>query len=370
MNKRLKIGYDAKRLFHNHTGLGNYSRTLLRNLQQMYPQHEYHLFTPKLSNHPEVLYFLEDNRFIVHDYQGHFGSLWRSYGIKKNIDALGLDLFHGLSHEIPFGEMKTRTVVSFHDLIYEYYPKQFGLWDRKSYQKKYRYAAQNTNHVVAISESTKRDLIKLYELDEERISVVYQSCNPLFKTMPRSTKEQEAYFLYVGSLIERKSAKLIVEAYRLMPENKRIKVKIVGKGGQYADELHALVKNYGLGGHFEFLNHIDNSKLISLYDNALAMVYPSIYEGFGIPLIESLYRNTPVITTNASSLPEAAGPGAIYIEPHNAEQLADAMQLLISNKEEHNSLAQKGHQYVNDMFSIQRTAEEMMAVYHKIIQDS
>jgi glycosyltransferase involved in cell wall biosynthesis len=88
-------------------------------------------------------------------------------------------------------------------------------------------------------------------------------------------------------------------------------IKVVGRGGLYADRIKSRISELSLGKYFEFLDHVDNEALLSIYDNAIAMVYPSIYEGFGIPLIESLYRDTPVITTTASSLPEAAGPGAI-----------------------------------------------------------
>lgn len=367
MNRKLKIGYDAKRLFHNHTGLGNYSRTLLRNVQSMYPQHEYHLFTPRLSDHPEVAYFLDDSKFVVHSYNGNLGAYWRSYGIKSDIGLADLDIYHGLSHELPLGKLGVRTVVSFHDLIYEYYPKQFGLWDRWSYKKKYKYAAEHADHILAISQSTKNDLIKLYQIPETKIDVVYQSCNPAFVQSTPIITDKQAYLLYVGSLIERKCAHLIVEAYRLIPEDRRIKVIIVGKGGAYADAMKRNVETYGLTDYFEFKNHINNTDLISLYDHAKALVYPSEYEGFGIPLIEALYRKTPVITTEASSLPEAAGPGALYVPPHNAEALSKAILQILDGHEDTMDLANRGYDYVHDMFSIERTASDLMNLYHKIL---
>ncbi|HCV50011.1 MAG TPA: glycosyltransferase family 1 protein, partial [Saprospirales bacterium] len=131
MVKKLKIGFDAKRLFHNRTGLGNYSRTLVRNLQRLYPEHEYHLFTPKISQDSEVLYFLDKEKFIIHTCNGNFGSFWRSRGVTKEINAVGMDIYHGLSHEIPLNShsLDAKTVVTMHDLIFEYYPEQFGLLD-------------------------------------------------------------------------------------------------------------------------------------------------------------------------------------------------------------------------------------------------
>lgn len=371
MLQSLKIGFDAKRLFHNHTGLGNYSRTLVRDLQRLYPEHEYHLFTPQLSKHPEVSYFLDSSKFKIHTHKGKFGSYWRSRGVTEEINAAGIDIYHGLSHEIPLNSpsINAKTVVTFHDLIYEYYPEQFGLWDRHMYKRKYRYAAQNADHVVAISESTKRDLQKFYKISSDKVSVVYQSCNPAFYNTPKSPLLNEKYLLYVGSLIERKSFKLIVEAMATIPIDHRIKVKVIGKGGVYADQVKGLIQELNLGHWFEFLDHINNKDLISLYDNAFAMVYPSIYEGFGIPLIESLYRNTPVITTNASSLPEAAGPGAIYIEPGDKAALAKAMMDVVTDGDLRGSLAQEGKAYVSQRYRDTTAATGMMEVYREIFMN-
>ena len=372
MVKKLKIGFDAKRLFHNRTGLGNYSRTLVRDLQRLYPEHEYHLFTPKISQDSEVLYFLDKEKFIIHTHNGKFGSYWRSRGVTKEINAAGMDIYHGLSHEIPLNShsLDAKTVVTFHDLIFEYYPEQFGLWDRYMYKRKYRYAAKNADQIVAISESTKNDLNELYNVDLSKISVVYQSCNPSFYNTPKSPLSKEKYLLYVGSLIERKSFLLIVDAMATIADDKRVKVKVVGQGGRYADRVKARIAELGLGQYFEFLDHINNEALLSLYDNAMAMVYPSIYEGFGIPLIESLYRDTPVITSTASSLPEAAGPGAIYIEPNDTAALAKAMMDIVSNHTLRSELAQKGKAYVSKRYKDEIAAKSMMNVYLEMIAEN
>ncbi len=369
MPRSLKIGFDAKRLFHNHTGLGNYSRTLVRDLQRLYPEHEYHLFTPKISEHPEVLYFLDRDKFTIHTCKGKIGSYWRSRGITKDINASKMDIYHGLSHEIPLNShtIEAKTIVTFHDLIYEYYPEQFGLWDRYMYKRKYRYAAQNADHIVAISESTKKDMNNLYQVHPSRISVVYQSCNPAFYNMPKGPTATDDFLLYVGSLIERKSFMLIVEAMAIIAEDKRTKVKVVGKGGSYADRVKDRISKLGLDNYFEFLDHIDNEALISIYDNAIAMVYPSIYEGFGIPLIESLYRDTPVITTTASSLPEAAGPGAIYIEPNNKNALAKAMIDIVLDQDLRSKLAREGKTYVSERYKDSTAAKGMMELYWQLL---
>lgn len=366
--KKLRIGYDAKRLFHNHTGLGNYSRTLLRNLQAKYPQHEYHLFAPNIIGGREVDYFLDDSKFIIHNYKGKVSPYWRSRGITSWINNLDLDIYHGLSHEIPMNskKLKAKSIVTFHDLIYEHYPEQFNLWDRYMYRKKYRHAAAHADHVVAISESTKKDLINLYQIEESKISVVYQSCNPAFNDTLIPNNKTNDYYLYVGSLIERKSFLLIVEAYNQLRAEDRLPFKVIGNGGLYADRVKQKIEQYNLMEWFEFLTHVDNSALVATYDNALGMVYPSIYEGFGIPLIESLYRKTPVITTNSSSLPEAAGPGAIYIDPDDVDQLCKALVDLKSEEKLRNNLASEGYQYVKTSFDPATLSDQMMDIYFSI----
>lgn len=369
MSQILKIGFDAKRLFHNHTGLGNYSRTLVRDLQRLYPQHEYHLFTPKISEHNSVGEFLDSNKFTIHTADGKLGSYWRSHGMTKDINTANLDIYHGLSHEIPLNSrnIKAKTVVTFHDLIYEYYPKQFGLWDRYMYKRKYSYAAKNADQIVAISKSTKQDLTALYGIESSKVSVVYQSCNPSFYNVPTSPKTDEKYLLYVGSLIERKSFLLIVEAVAEIPLQQRIKVKVVGKGGAYEARVKSRIADLNLGSYFEFLDHVDNENLLKVYDNAIAMVYPSIYEGFGIPLIEALYRNTPVITTTSSSLPEAAGPGAIYIEPGDTIALRKAILDISTNAQLRKELSEKGRTYVSTRYKDEIVAKKMMEVYFKMM---
>ncbi|MBC7886238.1 MAG: glycosyltransferase, partial [Saprospiraceae bacterium] len=171
-HKKLIIAFDAKRLFNNFTGLGNYSRTLVKNLQTYFPEHEYHLFTPAISKNEETTYFLDKDKFVIHTASFNH-PLWRSVGIAEEINKLNPDIFHGLSHEIPFGVSKNVTkVVTFHDLIYEKYPEQFGLWDRWMFKLKYRSSAQRADAIVAISDSTKHDLSSLYNIKEQKISVI------------------------------------------------------------------------------------------------------------------------------------------------------------------------------------------------------
>ena len=362
----MKIAFDAKRLFNNFTGLGNYSRTLVKNIHTFYPEVEIHLFTPKVTDNEETRYFLEASNITIHTPSKNYPG-WREFGMAREVNRLKPDIFHGLSHELPFGiHASIKTVVTFHDLIYEKFPHQFGTWDRWAYKVKYRSAAQRADHIIAISQNTADDLNNFYSIDRRKISVVYQSCHDVFQNLEAMPDSQKTSFLYVGSIIERKGLLNAVLAYhRLPPENQKPFVVIGSGSGAYVEKVRNMIDYLQLGEKFTFINKVSNSDLRSFYTSAICLVYPSMYEGFGIPLIESLFSKTPVITTESSSLPEAAGPGAIYIKTSDVDDLARAMQQVL-DEDCRLTLAEAGNDYVKSHFSSEITTASLMDVYRKL----
>lgn len=372
--QKLIIAFDAKRLFFNYTGLGNYSRTLVRNLQAQYPEHEYHLFTPAIKNNEETAYFLDPEKFTIHTPE-KWSPLWRTYGISSQINKLKPHIFHGLSHEIPLGiQPNIKKIVSFHDLIYEKYPEQFGWWDRNLYHLKYKNAVSRADHIVAISESTSQDLQTIYQTDISKISVIFQSCHERFQNLlrseeplPDSITHLNQYYLYVGSIIERKGLLQCVLAYAMLPKPLRKPFVVIGNGDKkYFSKVLDMIKYYQLEKYFHFVRGISNPALVTVYDQSFCLIYPSIYEGFGIPIIESLFRRKPVITSDISSLPEAAGPGAILVDPFSPKDIAQAM-IWMNDQETYDTLSEKGYHYVTSKCSSENTAKEMMKLYGDIL---
>ncbi len=373
IQKKLIIAFDAKRLFNNFTGLGNYSRTFVRNLQKFYPENEYHLFTPKIKENEETAYFLNNQNFIIHTPKSVL-PLWRTFGISKDINQLMPDIYHGLSHEIPYNlDKKIIKIVTFHDLIYEKFPSQFHWADLKIYRFKYLSSARRADHIIAISKSTKNDLKEMYNISKEKISVVYQSCSEAFqqpsseaKMCPEAIKGLSPYYLYVGSIIERKGLLQTVIAFSKLPDQLKKPFVVVGKGSaSYINKISEMIHYYKLHEYFYFINGIQNTALASIYENCFALVYPSIYEGFGIPIIECLYQARPVITSDTSSMPEAAGPGAILINPYSAEDIKNAMLRLNDNKL-YDELKVKGREHVVFSFSSEVTTSKAMQLYIKL----
>ena len=321
----MRIAFDAKRLFMNHTGLGNYSRTLVKNLVEAFPKQEYHLFTPKAERNTETAFFFEHPNIFIHTPSGFSKTLWRTFAMSKEINDLQPDIYHGLSHELPTGlDNRILRLVSFHDLIWEIYPKQFPLIDRWLYRIKYRWAAKHAHHIVSVSQSTAKDLMNQYKIAAEKISVIYQTCGSYFKTDHFSTDRH--HFLYVGSIIERKGLDRIILSLAAMSEEDRKPLVIVGSGkGAYFEHCKKLMVQSNLQPWIKFAGKVANSQLTKLYDGAIALVFPSIYEGFGIPVIEAIHRGCPVITSNVSSLPEAGVALTTLVDPMDVSQISEAM---------------------------------------------
>jgi glycosyltransferase involved in cell wall biosynthesis len=382
----MNIGFDAKRAFHNQTGLGHYSRNLLGSLVEYYPEQQYYLFNPK----PSALFGIKGD--MIHEVlpkefiHSLFPAAWRSSWVKKDLRKLKIDLYHGLSHEIPVGIQATgiKSVVTIHDLIHERYPAQYNPIDISIYNKKFRYACAHADKVIAISEQTKRDIMEFYKTPEERIVVCYQSCNPAFgKTLGEEEKREvkklyglpEQYFLYVGSVIERKNLLNICKAIFLLRDELNIPLVVIGDGTRYKEQVKDYIKQNGLGNRILFLSENSSARssrsfrsaadFPAIYQSAIAMIYPSFFEGFGIPVLEALWSKLPVITSNVSCLPEAGGDGAYYVNPASAEEIAAGMKKIYSDKTFAASMIEKGWQHAQ-RFTPQKSAEAVMNVYKSV----
>jgi glycosyltransferase involved in cell wall biosynthesis len=383
----MNIGFDAKRAFHNQTGLGHYSRTLIHSLAKFYPGHQYYLFNPKRSS---IFQFEEEN---IHEIlPGHFPSTlltsaWRSSWVKKDLKNLKVDLYHGLSHEIPLGIEKTkiRSVVTIHDLIHERYPEQYNPVDVKIYNKKFRYACQHADKIIAISEQTKNDIVEFYKIPAGKIRVTYQSCNPLFGELLSAAQKKiiclkydlpPKFFLYVGSIIERKNLLNICKAVFILRNESAAPLVVIGDGGKYKQQVKDFIKQNDLERKIIFLSERPSAissktfqngeDLPAIYQSAKALIYPSFFEGFGIPVLEALWSGLPVITSHVSSLPEVGGNAVYYINPQSAEEIAEGMRKICNDQQFADVLREKGLAQAKK-FSQQNCAETVMNVYEELI---
>ena len=355
----MKIGFDAKRAFHNFTGLGNYSRTLIETLATYYPSDELHLFSPKPSTSPRVQSLLDTPSVSSHFPTGFWEKIppvWRSYGIESDIKAAKIDVFHGLSNELPLKlPPKVASVVTIHDLIFERYPAFYPRFDRFVYRQKFRRACQQADVVVAISEQTKQDIVDFYKIPASKIQVIYQSCHRQFYLNGKPTIDAQKavvqyynlpndFFLYVGTVNERKNLLGLVEGLKQVTDSTNLVV--VGEGGAYFKKVKEYVISQGLTNNVFYLPKVNFADLPALYAASTALVLPSFFEGFGIPIIEALWSGTAVITSIDSCFAEAGGDGALYINPSKSTEIAEAIERIKTDETLRNTLILRGSDFV------------------------
>jgi glycosyltransferase involved in cell wall biosynthesis len=370
------IAFDAKRLFNNNTGLGNYSRTLVKGLYTYFPEHTYELFTPKVSTKTEYDFFTKN--FSIYTAPKYMPkSLWRSRCITHDLLRHKVDLYHGLSHEIPFGIEKTgiQTVVTIHDLIYKFFPEDFPVFDRKIYDIKWRFACNNANAIIATSNATKNDIIQYFGIDEQRIHVVYQSCDERFEQQVPPAQIDECkqkynlpaqYILYVGSITERKNVLTLLQAYSQIRHKIAMPLVIVGNGGEYLKKIKHYIEQEHLQQSVLLCTSVSNADLPALYQAAYCFVYPSKYEGFGIPLVEALKSGTAIITGNVSCLPEVTQKAALYVNPDSVQSIANALEQLCLHSDTRLNLLEEGRKQAQK-FSTQAFVRDTIAVYKKCL---
>ncbi|HMO63503.1 MAG TPA: glycosyltransferase family 1 protein [Ferruginibacter sp.] len=386
----MKIGFDGKRFFQNRTGLGNYARSLLTILQEYHPENEYHLFTPKTSNLFQTAN--SANTHIITPLSLLYkksGALWRRIGMIKDIQKSGVEIFHGVSNELPAGIGKTniKSVVTIHDLIFERYPETYHFDERYVHRWKVKQACREADIVIAISQQTKNDLIEYYKIPAAKIVVCYQSCHPLFEQKVSESIKQaikkkynlpDQYFLFVSSITARKNLVSICRALIALKGKLDIPLVIIGNGKKQKLEVQQLAKEQGVAHLLIFLNDMEVSKQASfttaadfpaIYQQALALIYPSIFEGFGLPVLEALVSGIPVISSNTSSLLEVGGDAALYFDPYDTEMLAKHLQLLAADAALRQQLIQKGHIHAA-LFSRKNYAANMMEIYTGLLQEN
>ncbi|MES2517474.1 MAG: glycosyltransferase family 1 protein [Bacteroidota bacterium] len=360
----MKIGFDAKRAFHNHTGLGNYSRFVIEGLLKYFPQNEYFAYSPKLSK----------KEIGIKGTNPKNNFFWRSWLIKNDLQRDKIDVYHGLSNELPFGKMPSgiKTVVTIHDLIFERYPRLYPFFDTLIYKIKFRKACKNADAIVAVSEQTKEDIIEFYGTNFDKIHVIYQDCDKVFQekisleTIKNITQKydiQKKYILSVGSIIERKNQFSLVVAFQKL-DLSNYQLVLVGGKSKYQEQIEAYIKKNNIL-NVRILNKVPFQDLPAIYQGTSLFVYPSFFEGFGIPIVEALHSGVPVVAATGSCLEEAGGEGSLYADPFDVNDLADKMIQVLANKNLQKQLIEAGRKHVQQ-FSSEHIAQQLNELYQSL----
>ena len=325
------VGIDAKRIVRNGTGLGSYGRTLVNDLIRLGDSDmQLRLYAPDEGRDELRSQIIEGAEFCYP--KGHPAALrkawWRSRSIVSDLVRDGVEVYHGLSGELPMGLRKAgiRGIVTIHDLIFMRHPEYYHWLDTKIYEWKFRQSLREADHIIAISERTRQDILELGgEEYADRISVIYQSFAPHFSGPVKD---------------ERKAAvreKLAVEAVDVLPQD--IHLVAVGRQTDYVRQLPHSERLHLLSG-------VPDQDLAAIYALAEAFVYPSRYEGFGIPIIEAIAAGLPVVACTGSCLEEAGGPYSRYVGPDDVIGMAEALKMSLRGARGRQERIQRSREYI------------------------
>ena len=372
----MNIGFDAKRIVRNGSGLGNYGRTLVNDLAEIVDDDTRLLLYAPDEGREELRSQVQpsDNLRFVYPQKVLVKSLWRSRGIIKDLQRDHIDIFHGLSGELPIGihAAGIKSVVTIHDLIFMRHPEYYHWWDVKIYTAKFHKSVKEADRIIAISECTKRDIVELGGVNPDKIEVIYQSCDTHFHHPANEDKKQEVnaryllparYIINVGTIEERKNILLAVKALHRLPED--LSLVIVGRNTPYAEQVKRYAESNGLKGRVLFLHRVPNADLPAIYQMAEACVYPSRYEGFGIPIIEAIQSGLPVVACSGSCLEEAGGPDSLYVQPDDEEGMANAILQVLKGAEGREERISRSQAYIR-RFEGTDVASQVLQVYKEI----
>jgi len=364
----MRIGIDAHMLGSRETGNETYVRNLLRSLATIDSENQY------------ISYLLNRNAVSDLDLGSNFSQ--RQMRLVPSIVRIPLalplaarrdrlDLLHVTYIAPPI--CSCPTVVTVHDISYEFFPEAFSLRDRIILSSFVPGSARRAARVIAVSEQTRDDLVRVYKLDPARIRVIYEAPASMYRRLSDRAQIRRVldrygimrdYILAVGNLQPRKNLPRLISAYDALRRRGEIQhlLVIVGQAGWHGDEVLGSALKSPWGRDIVFPGFVPDADLVELYNGAAAFVYPSLYEGFGLPLLEAMACGTPVICSNVASLPEVAGDAAIQVDPTDVAGLAGAIRGLLGNSSLAAELGMRGAARAAQ-FSWERTARETLAGY-------
>ena len=373
------IGYDAKRALCNNSGLGAFSRTLLHDLSQLPDATlDMRLYSPQpikqslLHQLPQGL----QNMLSMPPHKGRlYGDYWRARALPRFLRRDGVALYHGLSGELPRGLQANgvKSVVTIHDLIFLIHPEYYTLFDRRTYLHRFFRTLQEADAVIAISECTKRDILRHSHLRDEQVHVIYQgisqrhyrpcSADTLGDVQQRYCLPSQ-YILNVGTVEPRKNVLLAIRALSSLPET--VHMVVVGRLTSYARQVQQEAQHLGVASRLHLLSQVPFDDLPAIYQLASVFTYPSIYEGFGIPIVEAIGHGLPVVACTGSCLEEAGGPANLYVTPNDVCEMSLALSSLLASPQQRHSIVESSRRYIT-RFDNTTAATAYLSIYRELL---
>ena len=362
----MNIGIDARPLTYQMTGIGTYLKQLLDEMQKIDRVNRYYL----ISNGPISFNLKNPNWFKVEGKikKKMLSTLWMQCKAPLLASKLKLDLFWGPRHHLPLLlPKKIKKMLTIHDVVHLLYPKTMPLSHLIVERLLMRRSILKADCIIAVSSSTESNIKDAYGIGSYKIRTIYSGTPVLAKDTSILAKKYKPlppkYFLFVGSLEPRKNFERVFNAFELLqPESHEVHLVIVGGKGWKNRKFLQRIKTHPLKSLIHLTGYINSAYLSKIYSQALCLLFPSLYEGFGFPILEAMACGTPVITSNISSMPEVAGNAAVLVDPYDVGAIAKAMHNVLTNKDLKESLVKKGLERVKQ-FSWEKCAEETIRVY-------
>lgn len=367
------IGIDASRTaVKEATGTENYSLNLISAIEKIDSQNQYILY----FNNPLPVPLVTANNFSSRVIR--FPRFWTQARLAWELFSDTPDLLFVPAHTLPvIRPKKLKTVVTIHDLGAEFL-KQYHQFPQKLYlNRATEYAAAKADCLIAVSESTKKDLMTKLGVPEEKIAVIYEGVDhDFFKPQEEKAIDQvrqkyhlpAEYLLFVGTIQPRKNLLRLIEAFNLLQRDAKyhnLSLILVGKEGWLAQEIYKAPIRLRIQDRVRFLNHVSKSDLPALYSGAKVFVFPSLYEGFGLPIVEAMSCGVPVITSSTSATAEIAGDAAVVIDPYQVNEIFEAVKELVDNKKNREDLVKKGL-IRSKKFTWEEAARKTIKVFEKV----
>lgn len=345
------VGIDASRAFlRRRTGIEEYSYQVIRHLRAelrdqtvvLYVRKKLEIRNSKLEmTVPDIDFDLPPQWQVKGLWAPRF---WTQIRLSLEMLCHAPDVLFVPAHTVPLIHPQ-KTVVTVHGLEYEFSPESYGFWERLYMCWSIRFSVRVADRVIAVSENTKRDLMLLYAVPEKKIQVIYEGLSqPTIYNLQPTTLAEKPFFLFIGRLETRKNIVRMIEAFEIIKQKTSLPHQLIlaGKPGYGYEEIQFSIFNSQFSNHIQELGYVSEEDKWNLLRGAAAFLFPSLYEGFGLPVIEAQSVGTLVITANTSSLPEIAEEGAFFVDPLSPEALANAMEALVRNPDKRADIIEKG----------------------------
>jgi glycosyltransferase involved in cell wall biosynthesis len=369
----MKIGFEARWITFERTGFGNYARNLIHEMVSSDNSHEYLVYVNKDIDCPDIFNRLNVKKIIINQ----FPELYKHVGLPLDIARRGApDIFHFL-YNAPSLFFPWPVVLTIHDMSYNHVPAMISLKNYLSINLQLKLTAKRCRRIITVSENSKKDIVRYLGIPSERIDVIYEGIDPKFHRIEDTIRREavrrrymlpDRFILYVGTYLPHKNLNVLLHAFHRLKCNHGISQDIVlaGKQGRNFNVILDRIHRLGLEQSVKCIGYVDDEDLACLYSLSDVFVYPSLYEGFGLPLLEAMACGAPVVSSNSSCLPEIGGVACRYFNPNEADTCAKALFEVLHDSNEQTALVQKGYNNLQ-RFSWRRAALKTLECYKNAV---